>query len=137
MIFCGNLAIKHSCSLATVSSVKLEYLLELQENATCITDLQPFPPVRLNRSIPFHGAKLVGHWDELVGPVPYLALPLLRHWDQEALHIRLRPTKDKINGDLGLDVPPVLGAYHQDSQATVTELISDSRTLCLLCNRLV
>ena len=34
---------------------------------------------------------------------------------KEALHISLRPTKDKINRDLGLDVPPVLGAHHQDS----------------------
>ena len=39
---------------------------------------------------------------------------------KEALHIRLRPTEEKING---LGCPRVLGAYHQDSAATATKLI--------------
>ena len=50
---------------------------------------------------------------------------------KEALHIRLRPTEDKINRDLGLDVPECWVHTIKDSEATATKLISDSDDIVL------
>ena len=61
------------------------------------TDLQPFPPVRLNCSIPFHCAKLVGHWDELVGPVPYLGYATGHNTDKVLLSRKHNLTSYSLN----------------------------------------
>ena len=54
-----------------------------------VTDLQSLSPAYVTGltapSLFIALLKLVGHRDELVGPVPYLALPWLRHCTAHAL----------------------------------------------------